>query len=471
MTSSPLLQEILDSIESGFESRVEELITLARIPSVSAKGFPASEVQRSAEAVGELLRQSGFEAVEIIESPDTHPYVIGEWCQAGASAPTLLLYAHHDVQPPGRDSYWRSPAFEPTRISSEGESGRLYGRGVVDDKAGVVIFAGALRAWLENGTPPPVNVKIVVEGEEEIGSTHLAEFLKAHHERLQADVLVLSDTTNLATGIPSLTTSLRGMVIVDVHVRALDHPVHSGIWGGPVPDAATALTRVLSRLFDAEGNIAIPNFDRDVEPISANARARLEALPIDEAEFRSDVGLLPGAVLIGAGGHEIYERLWYRPSVAVTALEGIPLAQAANQLIAEAAARIGVRLAPEQDPIAMREQLVALLAADPPWGVEVRLEIEAESQGWQVEPEGPAYAAAERALHGGYGRDAVYIGCGGGIPFVGPFAEVLGGAPALLLGVEDPICNAHGENESLDLADFKRALRAAALLFHELAET
>ena len=172
--------------------------------------------------------------------------------------------------------------------------------------------------------------------------------------------------------------------------------------------------------------------------------------------------------MIGAGGSEIYQRLWNRPSLAIVALEGIPLAQAGNQLIAEGAARVGVRIAPGQDPEAMRERVVAFLAADPPWGVEVRVEAREAVGGWRVEPEGPAFAAAERALRTGYGRDPVYVGCGGSIPFVAPFVELLGGVPALLLGLEDPICNAHGENESLDLADFRRALRSAVLLFAEL---
>jgi len=463
-----MADEILGRIDTGFEARVDELTSLARIPSVSANGFPAAEVRRSAEAVASLLSDSGFDAVEVLDQGDAHPYVVGEWMGAGTDAPTLLLYAHHDVQPPGRATHWRSPAFEPTRVESEGESGRLYGRGVVDDKAGVVVFAGALRAWLGAGAKPPVNLKIVVEGEEEIGSSHLADFLRAHHERLQADVLVLSDTANLATGLPSLTTSLRGILNVDLRVRALDHPVHSGMWGGPVPDATSALSQILGRLFHADGSVAIPDFEADVVPPSPAAQERLAALPIDEMEFRSDVGLVESATLIGHGA-EIYERLWNRPSLAVIALEGMPLAEAGNQLIAEAAARIGVRLAPGQDPDAMRERVVTFLSANPPWGVEIEIEVEAAVGGWRTEPEGPAFEAAERALRRGYGRDPVYIGCGGGIPFVAPFAEVLGGVPALLLGLEDPICNAHGENESLDLADFRRALRAAAMLFYELA--
>ncbi|MBJ22910.1 MAG: M20/M25/M40 family metallo-hydrolase [bacterium] len=460
--------EILAQIDVGFESRIEELTRLVRIPSVSAKGFPASELRCSAEAVAALLSDSGFDDVEVLSQGGGHPYVMGAWLGAGSDAPTLLLYAHYDVQPPGRDAYWRSPAFEPTRVMDEGEAGRLYGRGVVDDKAGIVVFAGALRAWLERGTPPPVNLKIVVEGEEEIGSIHLADFLRTHHERLQADVLVLSDTANLATGLPSITTSLRGILNVDVRVRALDHPVHSGMWGGPVPDATSALSRILGRLFHDDGSVAIPDFEADVVAPSRAARARMEALPIDEAEFRSDVGLVQSAELI-ARGAEIYERLWYRPALSVIALEGMPIAEAGNQLIAEAAARIGVRLAPGQDPDAMRARVVPFLATNPPWGAEVKIEVEAAAAGWRMEPEGHAFEAAERALRKGYDRAPVHIGCGGGIPFVAPFTEVLGGIPALLLGLEDPICKAHGENESLDLADFRRAMRAVAVLYYEIA--
>lgn len=461
------LDPILAALEDGFEERVEELVALAAIPSVSAAGYPPEEVARSADAVAALLEDSGFEHVEVLRLDDAHPYVVGDWLGAGPEAPTLLLYAHHDVQPPGRPEKWRSPAFEPTRRPDEGEAGRLYGRGVVDDKAGVVVFAGALRAWLQAGTPPPVNLKILVEGEEEIGSGHLEAFLRAHQSRLASDVLVLSDTANFATGLPSITTSLRGMLVVDVHVRALDHPIHSGMWGGPIPDAATALARLLSRLFDDAGHVAIPGFEDDVPPISAAARERLEALPIDDAAFRSETGLVSSAELIGGGGPNLYERIWYRPAVSLTAIEGMTLAESANNLLAEAAARVGVRLAPGQDPRAMREKVVAFLEADPPWGVEVELRVQAEAGGWSVEPSHPAFAAAERALERGYGRPPVYIGCGGGIPFVGPFVEVLDGAPALLLGLEDPICNAHGENESLDLADFARALRSATVLLGE----
>ena len=443
---------------------VDELIALSRIPGVSAAGFDPQELERSADAVADLLGRVGLSGVEVLRLEGAHPYVVGEWMGAGEDAPTAILYAHHDVQPPGRAAHWRSPAFEPTL----GDDGRLYGRGVVDDKAGIVLHAAAIRAWLDTRGALPLNVKFIVEGEEEIGSGHLAEFLRTYRERLRADVVVLSDTANLATGLPSLTTSLRGIVAVDVTVRALDHPIHSGMWGGPVPDAATALAVLTSRLVDDRGAIAVPGLCDDVPALSAAERKALEALPFSEAGFRQDAGML-GSFLQGEPQHSVYERIWTRPSLALTALEGMPMEGAANQLMAEARARVGVRVAPGQDADRVAALLVEFLRRDPPFGVEVDTQVYAAVPGWKTVAEGPAFAAAERALALGFGQDPVRIGCGGTIPFVGPFVEVLGGVPALLLGLEDPPCNAHGENESLDLEDFHKASRASAHLLDELS--
>ena len=452
---------VLEALERRFERTLEELVALARIPSVSADGFDPLEVVRSAEAVAASLRESGLEGVEILRVAGAHPYVVGEWLGAGPGAPTALIYAHHDVQPPERLEKWLTPPFEP----SLRDDGRLYGRGVVDDKAGLCVHLAAIRAWLEAAGRLPINVKLIVEGEEEIGSPHLAQFLRAHQERLAADVIVLSDTANLATGLPSLTTSLRGLVSIDLTVRALDHPIHSGMWGGPVPDAATALALLLARLVNERGEIAIPGLCDDLPEPDGLA---LAALPFDEAEFRADAGLLPGARLGGEADRSVYERLWLRPALAVTALEGMPLATAANQLMAEARARVSVRLAPGQDPGRAAKCTLAFLEREPPFGVQVEAVVAASVSGWRTEPIGPAFDAARRALEAGFGRPCVEIGCGGTIPFVEPFAEVLGGVPALLLGLEDPPCNAHGENESLYLEDFRRAARAAAHLLQEL---
>jgi acetylornithine deacetylase/succinyl-diaminopimelate desuccinylase-like protein len=461
----PAPKNVLDALQGRFDATVSELVELSRIPGVSAAGFDPGEVERSAEHVRELLSDVGLQRAEILRLDGAHPYVTAEWLGAGEDATTALIYAHHDVQPPGREEKWESPPFEPTLRPD----GRLYGRGVVDDKAGILLHAAALRAWLEQTGALPINVKVIVEGEEEIGSEHLADFLRAHRERFDADVLILSDTANLDTGVPSLTTSLRGLISVDVTLRTLDHPLHSGMWGGPVPDAATALATLLARLVGPQGEIAVPGLADDVPELSPAERAAIDALPFEEAGFRSDAGLLDGVRLAGDSGRSVYERIWRRPAIAVTAIEGMPLATAANQLIAEARARVGVRLAPGQDAERAAQCLVDFLRADPPQGVRVELSEPAAVPGWKTEPVGPAFDAANRALQAGFGRAPLAIGCGGSIPFVGPFSEVLGGIPALLLGLEDPPCNAHGENESLNLDDFRMAAVSSAHLLEELA--
>jgi acetylornithine deacetylase/succinyl-diaminopimelate desuccinylase-like protein len=242
------------------------------------------------------------------------------------------------------------------------------------------------------------------------------------------------------------------------------------MWGGPVPDAATALAVLCARLVDERGAIAVPGLLDDVPELSSGDRAALAALPFDAAAFRADAGMSAGAGFAGEGDRSVYERLWHRPALALVALEAVPLAAAANQLVAEARARVGLRLAPGQDPQRAARVLVDFLRRDPPLGVSVETRVIAAVAGWKTEPRGPAFDAARRALGAGYGREAVAIGCGGSIPFVGPFSEVLGGIPCLLLGLEDPRCNAHGENESLDLDDFRRAARSSAHLLAALAE-
>jgi acetylornithine deacetylase/succinyl-diaminopimelate desuccinylase-like protein len=280
---------------------------------------------------------------------------------------------------------------------------------------------------------------------------------------------VLSDTANLDTGLPSLTTSLRGLVVADVAVRALDHPLHSGMWGGPVPDTTACMVRLLARLVDDRGVLRIPGLADDAARLAPEQRARLEALPFDEKLFREQAGLLAAGPLAGEPDCSPWERLWWRPSLAFTALEGAALAGAANQLMDVARARIGLRLAPDQDAGRAARLLVEFLQRDPPAGARVEVRVHSAAGGWSTRASGPAFEAARRALAAGYGREPVEIGCGGSIPFVQPFCDVLSGAPALLLGLEDPRCNAHGENESLDLADFRRAARAALHLHAELA--
>ena len=440
---------------------LEELV---RIPSISDLPAHAEDCRRSAERTADLLREAGLEDVRLLEVDGAHPYVTGAWLGAGEAAPTVLLYAHHDVQPTANPERWSSPPFEPTE-----RDGRLYGRGSADDKAGILAHVAAIRAWMAARGELPCNVKVIIEGEEEIGSPHLADFLAAHADELAADVIVLTDLVNWKVGWPSLTWSLRGMAELYVTVRALERPVHSGMWGGAVPDALTGLVRLLASLHDEHGDVAVAGFEDDVRQLSAAERARLEELDDDPDGMRAEVGMLEGVEFAGDGSRSLLERIWFRPTITPVGIDAPATAEASNTLLARADAKLSLRLAPGQDPDRVRRVVADHLTAHAPLGLQVEVTGGHGNPAWVTEPGGPAWEAAETAMTAAYGRAPAALGCGGSIPFVEPFSEAFGGAPCLLVGVEDPATNAHGEDESLHLGDFAHACLTEAFLLGELA--
>jgi cysteinylglycine-S-conjugate dipeptidase len=456
---------VVDAAGAAAEAALGALEDLVRIPSISADPDRVADVRRSADATAALLEANGLEHVRLAAVDGSPPAVIGEWTHR-ADAPTILLYAHHDVQPPGFVENWTSDPFEPVL-----RGGRLYGRGTADDKAGAAAHAAMVRAWLDTAGELPCNVKILVEGEEEIGSPHLESFLRAHLDDLAADVLLLADAGNWSVGTPGVTYSLRGVAGGEVRLRALDSPIHSGMAGGVVPDPALAMAGLLASLVDEHGDPAIDDLWLDVRRPTERELARIAALPTDVDGLRRAWGLHDGVELSGDPATPIYERLWHRPAVTVIGLDTHPVAGSSNQIVAKAAARISIRLVADQDPERVTEALRRHLERRVPFGLEFEFVAEEAFPAWQCEPEGWAFEATERALRGGFGVDPVYMGVGGSIPFVGPFAAAFGGIPALLLGPADPASRIHGEDESLHVGDWRKLVTSEALLLSELAES
>jgi acetylornithine deacetylase/succinyl-diaminopimelate desuccinylase-like protein len=441
-------QDLHTAVEQLFAAAKTDLERLIRIPSVSASGFDSFRVRESAEAIADLYRHAGFPEVRLLEIEGAHPAVFAEY-PAPQGAPTVLLYAHHDVQPPGEAAEWEFAPFEPDE-----RDGRLYGRGSADDKANILVHALAFQA--HQGTPP-VGVKVIVEGEEEVGSTHLEEFISEYHDLLAADVIVIADSANWRLGQPALTTSLRGLVDCTVEVRTLNQAVHSGMFGGAFPDALTTLSRLLATLHDERGAVAIAGLTSGEAP----------PLDLTEAELRQQAGTVDGLELLGDGS--LTSRLWTRPAVAVIGIDAPGVAGSINQLIPVALAKISVRIAPGDDPGRAMEALVNHLESNAPWGAKVTVTRGDQGRAFALDADGPAADAFRAGFREAWGTEGVSIGAGGSIPFVAAFHEAFPQASILLTGVIDPAAAIHGPNESVDLGEFHKAALAEAIALRLLA--
>ena len=427
---------------------LDDLKDLVRIQSVSADPTRLDQVERSAEKTRDLFAAEGFEA-EIVRAFDgAPPAVVGEK-KGPEGAPVVLLYAHHDVQPENDPADWDSAPFEPTVRGD-----RLYGRGAADDKAGIAMHLGAVRAL---GEDLPVTLRLFIEGEEEVASATLPQLLERFQDRLEADVIIIGDSGNWDIGVPALTTSLRGLIRVDVEVRTLTHAVHSGMWGGLVPDALMALTRLLSSLWTEDGTCA-------VEGLVSGPAADVD---YPEERLRAESGAAPGIEWIGSGS--AVERLWTKPALSITGLDAPKVAGASNTLVPAARARLSLRIAPGDTTANAVARLTEHLEAHVPWGATLTTTVVDTGEATQIDATGPAYDAARAAFTEAWdGTPPVDMGVGGSIPFIAEFLESFPQASVLVTGVEDPDTRAHGPNEGLHLAEFEKVLLAEALLFNNL---
>jgi acetylornithine deacetylase/succinyl-diaminopimelate desuccinylase-like protein len=442
--------DVRAAVESAFGRTCSGLDQLVRIPSVSADGFGADQVRKSAEVTASWLEHSGLNDVRLLEVDGAHPAVFGATPGPDGS-PTVLLYAHHDVQPPGPDELWDSPPFEPTE-----RNGRLFGRGTADDKAGIAVHAAAMQAWEGK---PPVGIAVFIEGEEEIASVHLPQFLSKYGDLLRADAIVLADCANWAIGQPALITSLRGIFDCLVEVRTLDHAVHSGRYGGPVPDALTVLCRLIATLHDDKGDVAVKGLRTGPS----------HDVSLDESYLRRFTGLRSGVSLLGRGS--ISDRLWARPAVSVLGIDAPPTADAPHQLVPAATAQISIRLAPGDNT---RQAMCAVeehLRSHTPWGADVSVTRCRDGEPHRIETSGRAFEAFRRACVDTWGCLPVEPGSGGSLPLAAALAAAFPETELLLTGVEDPESNAHSENESVHLGELRNCCVNEALLFAHLGPT
>lgn len=443
----PTSAELRARVVAGMPQTQAELESLVRIPGCAFPGFPPAEIERVAQRVAAILRDAGCAQVDIIDNGDNPPAVYAE-APGPAGSPTVLLYAHYDVQPPGDLAAWTSPPFEPAV-----RDGRLYGRGAADDKSGVVLHAAVIRAF--DGRPP-CTLRVIIEGDEEYGGS-FEDFPRQHPEMFAADAIIIADTGNIEVGVPTFTSALRGMAMVTVSVATLADPVHSGMFGGPAPDALMALITLLATLRDADGDTVVPG-------VTGYDWAGAD---FDEQMFRDQAGVLPGQPLIGTGS--IASRLYSQPVASVVGIDAPGVDGAINAVVPRARAKVSLRVPPGTDPKQAQQALADYLIAQAPWGVQVEVEPGATGDGYLADTSGPVYAAMATAMRTAYDADTVEIGSGGSIPLVSVLTEVSPAATILLVGAQDLAAAIHAPDESVDLGELRDAAVAEALFVQLLA--
>jgi acetylornithine deacetylase/succinyl-diaminopimelate desuccinylase-like protein len=458
--ATPRVAVDLDNYFTREDRRIRaELDEFLRIPSVSARSEHNGDMVRCADWLAARLRDVGMQAT--IHQTPGHPIVLGEWRKAGPTAPTVLVYGHYDVQPVEPLDLWTSPPFQPTV-----RDGKLYARGSVDDKGQLYIHVKAAEAILRQRGTLPVNLIVLAEGEEEVGSEHLAEFIEKNAKLLAADSVVISDSAMFAPGQPSILSSLRGLSYFQIDVTGPAQDLHSGSYGGAVVNPGLALARILSTMHDARGRVAIKGFYDKVKKWPAKERVAIGKLPFKEKGFLHETG---APALGGELGFGTLERIWSRPTCEINGLlSGYTGEGAKTVLPSRAMAKVSCRLVPDQDPAQIAKLFRAHVKRVAPKGVKVEVSYIHGGKPWKAELSGPLYDAARRALRAAFGKDPVVVGEGGSIPVVGDFERVLK-APVLLLGFGLPGENAHAPDEWISIDSFNRGLRAVATLYEEMA--
>jgi acetylornithine deacetylase/succinyl-diaminopimelate desuccinylase-like protein len=453
------MNNVIDFINTNRDRYVEELKAYLAIPSISALPQHLGDVRRCAEWTADELRRIGMENVRLIETPG-NPVVYGDWLGA-AGAPTILFYGHYDVQPVDPVNLWESPPFEATI-----RDGEIYARGAADDKGQIFMHFKAIEAHLKQNGRLPVNLRLVLEGEEEVGSANLDNFIKDHKDELGADVVVISDSPMFDRGIPSICYGLRGLVYFQIDLRGTKSDLHSGSFGGAVANPAMVISQILAQMKDKGGRVRIPGFYDDVRPLRDEERAEFKKLPFNETRYRKELG---APKLFGESGYSSLERVWARPTFEVNGLlSGFTGDGAKTVIPAVAMAKCSMRLVPNQDPDKIAQLFEAYVAKIAPKTVETKVTRMHGGKPWMTDFDNRFVQAAGRAIEKGFGKTPVFNREGGSIPVVATFQEILG-LPAVLFGVGLPDENAHAPNEKLDLGNFHGGIIASAYLYDEVA--